>query len=173
MEGQIPRLTVGAGYFCLVWQHKTPSRCEKRSGRRLEGQPRVVSSATQWAGCSMLRSSRNRSSPFSTILLLTCLQGYLVYKKPHFKKTHRLDTCVFSVQDKGTDRILHPFSCVYQVSVSSSPNVRLHSIHITEGVCRGPGYRVTSLIRTPPPQDPTVGPCLGAYAGPRGGRVFL
>jgi hypothetical protein len=30
-------------------------------------------------------------------------------------------------------------------------------------------YRGTSLIRTPPPVDPTEAPCLGTYGDPRGG----
>ena len=34
-------------------------------------------------------------------------------------------------------------------------------------------YRGTSLIRTPPPQDPTVGLCLDSWGGPRRVGVFL
>ena len=33
-------------------------------------------------------------------------------------------------------------------------------------------YRGTSLIRTPPPQDPTVALYLGTYGDLRGGGVF-
>ena len=35
------------------------------------------------------------------------------------------------------------------------------------------GYRGTSLIRTPPPQDLTVGPCPGPYGGPREGQFLM
>ena len=33
-------------------------------------------------------------------------------------------------------------------------------------------YKGTVLIKTAPPQDPTVGLCLGPYGGPRGGAVY-
>ena len=34
-------------------------------------------------------------------------------------------------------------------------------------------YRGTSLMRNSPPQDPTVGLCLGPYGGLGGGLLFL
>ena len=41
-------------------------------------------------------------------------------------------------------------------------------------VCRTVSrYRATSLMRPPPPNDPTVGLCLGPYVIPLGGRLFL
>ena len=34
-------------------------------------------------------------------------------------------------------------------------------------------YMGASLIRPPPPPDPTVGICLGPFGGPKGGGGFL
>ena len=44
--------------------------------------------------------------------------------------------------------------------------VPLYSAH-SVGRCHASAYRGTSLTRNrPPPQDPTVGLCLGPYGGP-------
>ena len=96
--------------------------------------------------------------------------------------------CTTFTGQRSTPRFLLPVSRfrvnsahTRQSAPDSGPGLQMEGIELIYGgpsliasgqeetcSCLSSNYRVISLIRTPPPQDPTVALCLGTCGDPRG-----